>query len=61
MYVQKRSNFSIAAMCIILGRRNVFFWGGGGGRLLLYMSYIVDLPHGETRIWFAISLVWDMV
>ena len=57
VYVQKRSNFSIAAMCIILGRRNVFFWGG----LLLYMSYIVDLPQGESRVWFSISLVWDMV
>ena len=31
MYIQKRSNFSIAAMCIILGRRNGFGWGGGGG------------------------------
>ena len=30
MYIQKRSNFSIAAMCIILGRRNGFGWGGGG-------------------------------
>ena len=30
MYIQKRSNFSIAAMCIILGRRNGFRLGGGG-------------------------------
>ena len=30
VYIQKRSNFSIAAMCIILGRRNGFGWGGGG-------------------------------
>ena len=31
MYIQKRSNFSIAAICIILGRRNGFGLGGGGG------------------------------
>ena len=47
MYIQKRSNFSIAAMCIILGRRNGFGWGGGGGGLP-YMSYIVDLPQGKS-------------
>ena len=45
MYIQKRSNFSIAAMCIILGRRNGFGWGGG---VLPYMSYIVDLAQGKS-------------
>ena len=46
MYIQKRSNLSIAAMCIILGRRNGFGWGWGG--VLPYMSYIVDLPQGKS-------------
>ena len=45
VYIQKRSNFSIAAMCIILGRRNGFGWGGGA---LPYMSYIVDLAQGKS-------------
>ena len=36
MYIQKRSNFSIAAMCIILGRRNGFGLGGGTAIYELY-------------------------
>ena len=39
MYIQKRSNFSIAAMCIILGRRNGFGWGWGGGGTAIYELY----------------------